>query len=124
MLPTDLVERAHDGTLEQAPHAFNAVRVHVTDHPFVHGVVDGLVHCVFVTDAAIGQKLVSVDSLRFVLYGALDEVVERGLAGVLDMLKSDPSVTAIWEQLELTLLIHHHSFPAPPLVRGQVAARE
>ena len=113
-----------DRALQQAPDAFYAVRVDIADHPLLHGMSDRFVACVVVSDPKIGFEFVGVDRFRLVLHGAADEVVQRGLAGVLDMLKSDPSVTAIWEQLELTLLIHHHSFPAPPLVRGQVAARE
>lgn len=32
MLCTDLVKRANDGTLEQAPYAFHAVRVNIASH--------------------------------------------------------------------------------------------
>ncbi len=74
MLHADLMEAAHDGAFEQTPDAFDTVRVHVSNHPLVHGVVDGLMRCVVVSDAPVGQKLIGIDRLSFVFHGALDEV--------------------------------------------------
>ncbi len=42
MLDAHLVEKADDGTLEQAPHVFGAVCVNVSHYPFFLGVVHRL----------------------------------------------------------------------------------
>ena len=89
MLLRDLVEGSNDAALEQAPDAFDAVRVNVTDNPFLGGVVDGLVAGVGVGNAEIGSKLVGVDGLGLVADCAGNEVVERALADIGDALQSD-----------------------------------
>ena len=43
VLHGDLVERADDGALEQAPDVLDAVRVDVADDPLLRGVADALV---------------------------------------------------------------------------------
>ena len=93
MLDADMMERPDDGALEEAPHTLNPISVHVTDYPFLNGVVNGLVARVVVRDTEIGFQLVGVDGLGLVLDGAGDEAVERLLLHVGDALKPDFPVT-------------------------------
>ena len=87
MLRTDLVERADDGALQQAPDAFDAVRVHIADDPFLDGVTDDAVPRVGIPDAEVRQQLIGVDRLGLVLDVPVNESVERRLADVGDALK-------------------------------------
>ena len=77
VLDAHLVESAHEGALEEAPDAFDAVRVNVADDPFFFGVVHGFMARVVVGDPDIGLEFVRVDGLGLILHVALDEVVER-----------------------------------------------
>ena len=76
MLGADLVERAHDGPLEQAPDVLDAVRVNVSDDPLLRRVVDRPVDGVIVFDSDVGAEFVGVDGLGFVPDGAGDEPVK------------------------------------------------
>ena len=93
MLDAHLVERAHQGPLEEAPDAFNAVGVYVTDNPFLDGVVDGLVPRVVVGNAEVGLEFVRVGGFGFVLDGAVDEAMEGVALHVRDTLKPHLPVT-------------------------------
>ena len=76
MLDAHLVECAHQGPLEEAPDAFNAVGVHVAHNPFLYGVIDCLVPSVVIRNAEVGLEFVSVDGFGFVLDSAVDEAME------------------------------------------------
>ena len=94
MLHADLVEGTHDGTLEQAPHAFDAVRVDIAHDPFVEVVLHGvMLDAHTVPEATVGRKLVGVDGEGFIGDGALDEVVQGGPFRVRDALQADAPVT-------------------------------
>ena len=92
MLRADLVERAHDGSLKQAPDALDAVGVNVSDDPLLRRVIDRPVDRVVVFDSDVGAELVGVDGLGLVPDVALDEPVERLLADVGDAFESDLAV--------------------------------
>ena len=89
VLHAHLVESADDGPLEEAPHALDAVGVHVPDHPLFLGVLYGLVPGVLVRDAQVEPQLVGVDGLGFVLDGAPDEVMQGSAPDVRDALNAD-----------------------------------
>ena len=88
VLDAHLVERAGERTLEQRPHALDAVRVNVAHDPFLFGVVHGFMAGVAVLDADIRPQLISVYGLGIVLHVAPDEVVERVFPDVGDALDS------------------------------------
>lgn len=82
MLHADLVERANDGTLEQAPDVFDAVRMNVTDNPLVRRVVNGFVARVLVSDAHVSAPLIGVERFGIVASNRLHEGVKRLFLGV------------------------------------------
>ena len=72
MLHADLVEGTHDGTLEQAPHAFDAVRVDIAHDPFVEVVLHGvMLDAHTVPEATVGRKLVGVDGEGFIWFALI-----------------------------------------------------
>ena len=68
MLLAQLVVRTDDATLEQAPRAFDGLRVNLAAHPFLVTVIDALVPGVGVSDATIGGPLVGVDVLGALMW--------------------------------------------------------
>lgn len=89
VLNADLVERADDGTLEQAPDVLDSVGVYVTDNPFLCGVVDVFVPRIVVSDSHVGAEFVGVERFGFVFGDRPDESVNRFLTDVGDSAKSD-----------------------------------
>ena len=89
VLAAHLVEGADDRALEQAPHAFDAVSVHVTYGPLLNRMIDRLVRRVVIFDSEIGLKLVGVNGLGLVLDGAPDEVMQGFLLHVRDLFQAD-----------------------------------
>lgn len=89
VLHADLVERANDGALEQAPHAFDAVGVHVANHPFIAGMADGLMPGIVVREAKIAPQFVGVDRFGFRFDKFVNEGVQRVLAHVGDAAEPD-----------------------------------
>ena len=85
----NLVKRADDRPLKQAPYALDRVCVNVTDDPFLSAVVNGLVPCVVVRDAEIRLQAIGVDGFRFVLDSFVDEIVQRVATYVRDMLETN-----------------------------------
>ena len=84
MLCADLVESAHDGTLEERPDALNTVRMNIPYDPFLCGVVHCLVAGVVVLDTDVGLEFVGVDRLGLVPHGVGDKLVESFLPDVGD----------------------------------------
>lgn len=68
MLLAQLVVRTDDATLEQAPRAFDGLRVNLAAHPFLVTVIDALVRRVSVPDAPVGWPLVGVDVLGALMW--------------------------------------------------------
>ena len=64
MLDAHLVEGPDDRTLEQRPHALNAVGVDIADYPPLVGMADRLVAGIVVGNAEVGFQLIGVDRLR------------------------------------------------------------
>ena len=89
MLYADLVERADDGALEQAPDVLDPVGVDVPTDPFVFAVVDGLMPRVMVMDTQVGAEFIRVDRFGFVLDVFFDELVQCALLYIGDVLESD-----------------------------------
>ena len=90
MLDGDLMECAHERTLEQRPHALDGVRVHVAHDPFIDGVVDALV---LVSHSEIECQFISVDGICFVADDCADECVERGAPDVGELLQADRTLS-------------------------------
>ena len=67
MLHADLVKRADERPLKQAPHILDAVGVDIAAYPFVVAVVDRLVPGIVVRDADVGAEGIGVDGLGFIL---------------------------------------------------------
>ena len=91
VLGAHLVERADDGTLEEAPHAFEAVGVNVTHNPFFGRVLDGLMARVFVADPDVRFEIIGVDRFGFVSNGSGDEGMKGLPRHVGDALDTDVS---------------------------------
>ena len=93
MLAAHLVESADDRTLEQAPHAFDTVSVHVAHDPFLDRVIDGLVAGVVVGDPQIGLEFVGVDGFGLVLDSAGDEVMKCFLLHIGDAFQANVALS-------------------------------
>ena len=91
MLDADLVERADNRTLEQAPHALDSVSMDFADHPLLIGMLDRSMACIVVCNPNVGFQLVSVDCLCLILDVAPDEVMEGMATDVRDTLDPDLS---------------------------------
>lgn len=91
VLLAHLVERADDAALEQAPHPFDGVRVHVADNPLLRPVVHRLMAGVVVRDAEVGREFVRVDGLSLILDRLADELMERPALHVRDALQPYPA---------------------------------
>lgn len=89
MLHADVVIRADDRPLEQAPDALDAVRMNVSAHPFLYAVIDALVLRVLIGNTEIGGKLIGVDGFRVGSGVFGNEFVKHFLAGMLDDLKAN-----------------------------------
>ena len=90
MLDGDLMERAHQGTLEQCPHALDGISVHVAHDPLIDGVVDALM---LVSQSQVRCQFVGVDGVRFVADDCADECVERGAPDVGELLQADRALS-------------------------------
>ena len=91
MLDAHLVEGPDDGTLEEAPHAFDAVGVHVTHNPFFGRVLDGLMAGVVIADPDVRLEIIGVDRFGFVSNGSGDEGMKGLPLHVGDALDTDVS---------------------------------
>ena len=76
MLHADLMVRADDRPFQEAPDAFNAVRMNVAMHPLLRAMVDRLVLGVRVGDTFVARMLIGVDVLRLRGRRLVDEVME------------------------------------------------
>jgi len=89
VLLADLVVSANDGAVQDAPHAFDGVRVNLPDDPFLLPVVDRRVQRALVFDALVGFPIVGEDGISVLVYVLVNEAVQ-GLAGaVLDDAETD-----------------------------------
>ncbi len=89
MLHANLVERADQGSLEQAPDVLDPVGVDVTADPLVVAVVDALVSRIVVGNADVGAEFIGVDSFGFVLDVFPNELVQRALLHIGNALEPD-----------------------------------
>ena len=89
MLDAHLVKGADDGSLEQAPHALNAVGVNIADDPLFGRMAHSPMHGVFVRDAEVRPQFIGVNGLSLILNRALDESMEGMAAYVGDTLNPD-----------------------------------
>ena len=87
VLGRNLVEYAHDPTLEQRPGVLNAVDVDVPVNVGL-GVIDRLMSKLRAIQPAVGAKLVGMDFGSFPGMGA-DEIGQRVGGDVLNRLKAD-----------------------------------
>ena len=118
MLRGNLMIGTHDRPLEQAPNAFNGVRVNVAAHPFLLMVVDRFVLGVVVSDAAIGGPFVGHDPLSLGNGVLLDEAVKR--LAVIPPLDSEPDVPAALNRTEHDRLIPLEAPPDVPAMPADV----
>ena len=79
----DLVERTNDTALENAPKAFNRLRVDRTDYVLAFGVVNGRVREVLV-QALVADPLVGAEQANLVRNGFVDEALKGSGAHVGD----------------------------------------
>src|SRR5579863_7770662 len=66
MLHAHLVIGPNDASLEQRPHAFHAIRVNVSAHPFLGAVIHALVLRVLVLDSAVALVFIRHNALCLV----------------------------------------------------------
>ena len=93
MLGADLVPCSDDGALEKAPDALHAVRVDISDHPLLFGVLDRLMARVVIGDPEVGLQLVGVDGLGVGPGVPGYEGMERGPLDVGDSLDTHLAAT-------------------------------
>ena len=124
MFHADLVVGADDGALEEAPHAFDAVGVHVADDPFLCRMVDGLMARVMVREPQVTAQLVGVEGFGLVFGDGLHEGMKGFFLDVGDVTEFDVAATlqgASDVDTLRTLREAHGLVPVPamPLVRRQ-----
>ncbi len=95
VLPAHLVEGADNGTLEQAPHAFYAVGVDLSDNPFLSGVAHSLMPCIVISNPHVGLQLIGVNRLSLILNCSMDEIMENVTLDIGDALDSDLSAVPL-----------------------------
>ena len=95
VLPAHLVEGADNGTLEQAPHAFDAVGVDIAHHPFLQGMAHSLMARVMIFNPHVGLQLIGVNRLSLILNGSMDEIMESVTLDIGDALDSDLSAVPL-----------------------------
>src|SRR5260370_41704474 len=65
MLLAKLMVAADDAAFEQAPNAFDAIRMNVSAYPFLSFVIDRLMVCVARINAIIDRGEIGIDTLGF-----------------------------------------------------------
>src|SRR5437762_1987272 len=93
MFNTNLMIRADDRTLEQAPNAFDAVSVNVANNPFLNRVVHRPMLRVGTFNSYIGRKLIGID--RFRVRGGViaDKLLQNVFSRVRDNLQPNHTAT-------------------------------
>src|SRR3990172_8595147 len=92
MLDGDLVKRADDGSLEQAPHVLDAVGVDESADPFLGAVVDGLVPGILVPNADVGGPLIGIDRFGLVRNVLPNPALQDPLGAGVDNLQANLAV--------------------------------
>src|SRR5437016_13144538 len=87
MFDAYLMIRADDRTLEQAPNAFNAVGMNITNYPFFRRVIHPTMFRVGILNPPISRHFVGVDRFRVSCSDVMDELMQRGLVGMGDNLQ-------------------------------------
>lgn len=91
VLFADVVEGANDAAFEDAPEAFNGLRMDSADDILVFGVIDGAVReCK--TKVPVANPLIGADQAYLVGHGLVDESLQGGLFHVLDDAGDDVSL--------------------------------
>src|SRR5579863_2949757 len=83
ILGANLVERADDTALENAPKAFNRLGVNGTDNVLTLGMVNGRVR-EFYAELIITSPLIGAEQANLVRHGLINERLQRDGADVLD----------------------------------------
>ncbi len=95
VLPAHLVEGSDNGTLEQAPHAFDAVGVDLSDNPLLGGMAHSLVYGVVIFNPHVRLQLIGVNRLSLILNCSMDEIMESVTLDIGDALDSDLSAVPL-----------------------------
>src|SRR5438132_10919217 len=91
MFNAHLMIGTDDRAFEQAPNAFNAVRMHVTNNPFLLRVINPLMLSVGILNSPIGGHFVCVDRFRVWRGVIMDKLMQRCLVSVGDNLQPNLS---------------------------------
>jgi hypothetical protein len=85
---TNLVERADDTALEDAPETFNGLGVHRTDHVLAFGMVNGGVREIPV-QSPVADPLIGAEQTNLVRNGFVDEALKGSGPDVRDNPRND-----------------------------------
>src|SRR5271155_5267988 len=112
-----LVVTAHNSALEQAPEAFNRVRMSRADNVFVLPVIDGLMHKAVALEMAIAGIFIGRHQRDFLRDGFLNEILKRPEFRIFDHLADDITLAAYGsDHHRLTAVVWALSVAALPVV--------
>jgi hypothetical protein len=94
ILSADVVVRAQNASLQEAPEIINVAGVNVSPNIFVSAVTDRLVPIAASFEPVVTLELIRCDEIDFVAYGLLDKATQSSCINLFDHPADDVSFTA------------------------------
>src|SRR6266487_446914 len=112
MLNTHLMIRADDRPLQEAPNAFDAVSVNVSNNPFLSRVINPLVFCVRIFNSPISGHFIGVDRFRVRSGVVVNKLVQRSLVSVRNNLEANLALSLDCSDCDSLVTLVAASHPA------------